>query len=179
MAVIQANNLMEDQSQLESGPLNSVKLGPHGTFVGLYDGHGGPETSRFINDVLFSNLKSTICMDCVLKHMAQKGLIQALGSKLLGSVEPILYIVHLPQLVSCKSTSMSFDVSSNLKVSRSIGDAYLKKSEFNQAPLLARFRLPEPFSKLILSASHQYPFTNSVPRINSSYLLSGWFMGPS
>ncbi|KAJ8533963.1 hypothetical protein K7X08_007287 [Anisodus acutangulus] len=58
MAVIQANNLMEDQSQLESGPLSSVKLGPHGAFVGVYDGHGGPETSRFINSALFSNLKA-------------------------------------------------------------------------------------------------------------------------
>lgn len=59
MAVIQANNLMEDQSQLESGPLSSVKLGPHGTFIGVYDGHGGPETSQFVNSALFSNLKST------------------------------------------------------------------------------------------------------------------------
>lgn len=58
MAVIQANNLMEDQSQLESGPLSSMKLGPQGTFVGVYDGHGGPETSRFINNSIFSNLKS-------------------------------------------------------------------------------------------------------------------------
>lgn len=58
MAVIQANNLMEDRSQLESGPLSSLKSGPHGTFIGVYDGHGGPETSRFINKTLFSNLKS-------------------------------------------------------------------------------------------------------------------------
>lgn len=58
MAVIQANGLLEDQSQLESGPLSNLDSGPHGTFVGVYDGHGGPETSRFINDSLFSNLKS-------------------------------------------------------------------------------------------------------------------------
>ncbi|GER28659.1 protein phosphatase 2C family protein, partial [Striga asiatica] len=83
MAVVQANGLMEDQSQLESGPLSFLESGPCGTFVGVYDGHGGPETSRF--------------------------------------------------------------------VSRSIGDAYLKKSEFNREPLLAKFRLNEPFSKPILS----------------------------
>lgn len=41
---------------------------------------------------------------------------------------------------------------SSLQVSRSIGDAYLKKAEFNRAPLLAKFRLPESFSTPILSA---------------------------
>lgn len=51
----------------------------------------------------------------------------------------------------------------SLQVSRSIGDAYLKKSEFNQAPLLARFRLPEPFPKPILSAEPSI----SVHRLSS------------
>lgn len=58
MAVIQANSLLEDQSQIESGPLSWLDSGPHGTFVGVYDGHGGPETSRFINKHLFNHLKS-------------------------------------------------------------------------------------------------------------------------
>ena len=60
MAVIQANNLMEDQSQLESGPISSLATSPHGTFVGIYDGHGGPEASRFVNDRLFKNIKSKL-----------------------------------------------------------------------------------------------------------------------
>lgn len=59
MAVIQANSLLEDQSQLESGPLSSSSSGPYGIFIGVYDGHGGPEASRFINDNLFCNLKCT------------------------------------------------------------------------------------------------------------------------
>lgn len=58
MAVIQANNVVEDQSQLESGALSMTNPGPLGTFVGVYDGHGGTEASRFVNDNLFSNLKS-------------------------------------------------------------------------------------------------------------------------
>ena len=58
MAVVQANSLLEDQSQLESGSLSSLDNGPIGTFVGVYDGHGGPETSRFINDHLFQHLRS-------------------------------------------------------------------------------------------------------------------------
>ncbi|KAF9598438.1 hypothetical protein IFM89_027871 [Coptis chinensis] len=57
MAVVQANNLLEDQSQIESGPLSSLDSGPQGTFVGIYDGHGGPETSRFANQNLFQYLK--------------------------------------------------------------------------------------------------------------------------
>ncbi|RWW33182.1 hypothetical protein GW17_00002132, partial [Ensete ventricosum] len=61
MAVAQANNLLEDGSQIESGPLSwsDEAPGPHGTFVGVYDGHGGPEASRYINERLFLNLKST------------------------------------------------------------------------------------------------------------------------
>ena len=58
MAVVQANNLLEDQSQIESGPLSTLDSGPYGTFVGIYDGHGGPETSRYVNDHLFQHLKS-------------------------------------------------------------------------------------------------------------------------
>ena len=63
MAVVQANNLLEDSSQIESGPLNletSRSSGNSccGTFVGVYDGHGGPETSRYIADHLFRHLKS-------------------------------------------------------------------------------------------------------------------------
>ena len=38
------------------------------------------------------------------------------------------------------------------QISRAIGDAYLKRAEFNREPLLARFRLPEPFNKPILKA---------------------------
>ncbi|CAN4083482.1 unnamed protein product [Withania somnifera] len=57
MGVVQANNLLEDQSQIESGSLSLLDSGPYGTFVGVYDGHGGPETSRYINDHLFQHLK--------------------------------------------------------------------------------------------------------------------------
>ncbi|CAN6300247.1 unnamed protein product [Urochloa humidicola] len=57
MAVVQANNLLEDHSQVESGPLSATEPGLHGTFVGVYDGHGGPETARYINDHLFNHLR--------------------------------------------------------------------------------------------------------------------------
>lgn len=58
MAVIQANSSLEDKSELQSGPLSSNHFGPQGTFIGVYDGHGGTEASQFVSDNLFSNLKS-------------------------------------------------------------------------------------------------------------------------
>ena len=50
IAVVQANSSLEDQAQ--------VFTSPYATFVGVYDGHGGPEASRFITNHLFSFLHS-------------------------------------------------------------------------------------------------------------------------
>lgn len=50
IAVVQANSSLEDQSQVFTSP--SV------TLVGVYDGHGGPEASRFVNKNLFPYLNS-------------------------------------------------------------------------------------------------------------------------
>lgn len=51
MANVQANNLMEDHCRVESSPTL-------GTFIGIFDGHGGPEVARFTADHLFTNLQS-------------------------------------------------------------------------------------------------------------------------
>ncbi|KAL1564526.1 [pyruvate dehydrogenase (acetyl-transferring)]-phosphatase [Salvia divinorum] len=48
IAVVQANSNLEDQSQ--------VYTSPSATYVGVYDGHGGPEASRFVNNHLFPHL---------------------------------------------------------------------------------------------------------------------------
>ncbi|MCL7036775.1 hypothetical protein MKW94_011559, partial [Papaver nudicaule] len=60
MAVVQANSMLEDQSRIESGSLSSCDSGPQGTFVGIYDGHAGPEAARYLNEHLFSNLKRLV-----------------------------------------------------------------------------------------------------------------------
>jgi len=39
-----------------------------------------------------------------------------------------------------------------VQISRSIGDVYLKKAEFNKEPLYAKFRLRETFKTPILSS---------------------------
>ncbi|KAK9077209.1 hypothetical protein SSX86_005545 [Deinandra increscens subsp. villosa] len=45
IAVVQANSNLEDQSQ--------VFTSPSATYIGVYDGHGGPEASRYLNSHLF------------------------------------------------------------------------------------------------------------------------------
>ncbi|KAL8227068.1 hypothetical protein R6Q57_016900 [Mikania cordata] len=216
MASIQANNLLEDQTQVKSGALSFSNLGPHGTFVGVYDGHGGPEASRFVNDRLFAYLKKfafedqemsanvikkaffatedeflalvreqwhicpqiasvgTCCLVGVicdgLVYVANAGDSRAVlgrGDRGVRGVSAIqLSTEHNASYASVRDELCSLHpddpkivvlkhnvwrVKGIIQVSRSIGDAYLKKSEFNREPLLAKFRLPEPFSKPVLN----------------------------
>ncbi|XP_042410749.1 probable protein phosphatase 2C 78 [Zingiber officinale] len=48
IAVVQANDSLEDQGQ--------VLASSSATYFGVFDGHGGPEASRFVNARLFSHL---------------------------------------------------------------------------------------------------------------------------
>ncbi|GER42352.1 phosphatase 2C family protein [Striga asiatica] len=243
MAVVQANNLLEDQSQLESGCLSLNDSGPYGTFVGIYDGHGGPETARFINEHLFQHLKSKypgkfsrICFallpqmlivtlkqeicyfavtpmlmevikkafqatedgffSIVSRQWPMKPQIAAVGSCCLVGIicGGTLYIANLGdsravlgRLVKATGEVLAVQLSAEhnasiesvrqelqslhpddphivvlkhnvwrvkglIQISRSIGDVYLKKAEFNREPLYQRFRLREPFKRPILSA---------------------------
>ena len=217
MAVVQANNLLEDQSQVESGCLGLHDSGPYGTFVGIYDGHGGPETSRFINDHLFQHLKRFTSeqqsmsvevirkafqatedgfLSVVTKQWPVKPQIAAVGSCCLVGVicSGTLYIANLGdsravlgRLVKATGEILSVQLSAEhnasiesvrqemqslhpddsqivvlkhnvwrvkgiIQISRSIGDVYLKKAEFNREPLYAKFRLREPIRRPILSA---------------------------
>ncbi|KAH1081967.1 hypothetical protein J1N35_021728 [Gossypium stocksii] len=217
MAVVQANNLLEDQSQIESGPLSTLESGPYGTFVGIYDGHGGPETSRYINDHLFQHLKrftteqQSMSVDVikkayqatedgffslVTKQWPMNPQIAAVGSCCLVGVvcNGTLYIANvgdsravLGRLVKATGEVLAIQLSSEhnvaiesvrqemhslhpddshivvlkhnvwrvkglIQISRSIGDVYLKKAEFNREPLYQKFRLRQPFRMPILSS---------------------------
>ncbi|KAF7033964.1 hypothetical protein CFC21_045026 [Triticum aestivum] len=214
MAVVQANQLLEDASQLEAGPLLAADA-PCATFVGVYDGHGGPETARFVADNLFHHLKKfateqqTVSADVIRRSYAAteegflnlvrkqwliKPQIASVGTCCLVGIinEGVLYIantgdsravlgrvergvkdVKAVQLSSEHNASFQevrdelrqmhpddprivvlkhnvWRVKGIIQVSRTIGDAYLKSSEFNREPLLARFRIPGPFHKPIL-----------------------------
>ncbi|XP_057983266.1 probable protein phosphatase 2C 48 isoform X2 [Malania oleifera] len=217
MAAVEANRVTEDQSQLESGPLSSIRSGPSGTFIGIYDGHGGPEASQFISDNLFNNLKKfasehkeisenvikkayskteedffTLVKDkwlslpaiastgsCCLVGIIYNGLLyvanvgdsrmvlgrvqrptqEAIAIQLstehslsIESVREELRSLHPndPQIVVYKHKV--WRVKGIIQISRSIGDAYLKRPEFNKEPLYTRFRLTEPFEKPILGS---------------------------
>ncbi|KAL6545277.1 putative protein phosphatase 2C 48 [Orobanche gracilis] len=217
MAVIQANNVLEDHSQLESGPMSSIEYGPQGTFVGIYDGHAGPEASRFINSRLFENIKRFTTDDremsadviknaylatdeeflslvkkqwearpeiasvgsCCLVGVVCNGLLYVANAGdsrvVLGKVEKGDKEIKAVQLSDEHNASFAsvreelhslhpddpdivvlkhnvWRVKGIIQVSRSIGDAYLKKTEFNRVPLLPKFRLTEPFEKPILLA---------------------------
>ncbi|XP_011027061.1 PREDICTED: probable protein phosphatase 2C 38 isoform X1 [Populus euphratica] len=222
MAVIQANNLLEDYSQLESGPMSSVDPGPQGTFVGVYDGHGGPEAARFVNERLFENIKTIHGAEFTSENNGMSA--DVINKAFLATEEEFLSLVknqwlHKPQIASVgacclvgvvcsgilyianagdsravlgrleraikeiKAVQLSYEhnasiesvreelhslhpddphivvlknkvwrVKGLIQISRSIGDAYLKRAEYNREPLLAKFRLPGPFNKPILKA---------------------------
>ncbi|KAG0462324.1 hypothetical protein HPP92_020800 [Vanilla planifolia] len=219
MAVVQANNQLEDGSQIEAGPLCSDVRpnSPFGTFVGVYDGHGGPETARYITEHLFQDLKKVVSdeqeisadviknafaatevgfLSLVRKQWTTKPQLASVGSCCLVGIvcNGLLYIANLGdsravlgrfdaskrgiaavQMTSDHNASNEsvrdelrllhphdsqivvmkhkvWRVKGVIQVSRSIGDAYLKDAEFNRDPLLAKFRLPQPFDKPILSA---------------------------
>nr|ACG32321.1 protein phosphatase 2C [Zea mays] len=220
MAVVQANQLLEDQSQVESGSLSLADPGPQGTFVGVYDGHGGPETSRFINDHLFNHLRRFATehkfmsadvirkafqateegfLSLVSKEWSLKPQIASVGSCCLVGVicAGTLYVANLGdsravlgRLVKATGEVVAMQLSSEhnacyeevrqelqsshpddphivvlkhnvwrvkglIQISRSIGDVYLKKPEYNREPLHSKFRLRETFQRPILSSEPQ------------------------
>ncbi|TVU41088.1 hypothetical protein EJB05_14582 [Eragrostis curvula] len=217
MAVVQANNLLEDHSQVESGPLSATEPDLQGTFVGVYDGHGGPETARYINDHLFNHLRSFAsehkCMsaDVIRKayRATEEGFISVVSSQwsirpqlaavgsccLVGVVcSGTLYVANLGdsravlgRLVKGTGEVLAMQLSAEhnasyeevrrelqashpddphvvvlkhnvwrvkgiIQITRSIGDVYLKKPEFNREPLHSKFRVPQSFTRPLLSS---------------------------
>lgn len=207
-AVVQANEVIEDYSQVETGR--------DATFVGVYDGHGGPDASRFICDHLFKNLmrlaqeNGTITEDTlrsafsateegfltlVRRSSGIKPTIAAVGScclvgviwrgtLLVGNVGDSRAVIGslgksnkivAEQLTRDHNASIEevrqelrslhpddshivvmkhgvWRIKGIIQVSRSIGDAYLKKPEFSLDPSFPRFHLAEPLRRPVLSA---------------------------
>ncbi|XP_078448470.1 putative protein phosphatase 2C 25 isoform X1 [Wolffia australiana] len=207
-AVVQANEPIEDQSQLEACP--------GATFVGIYDGHGGSEASRFVSDHLLPHLirlareeggvsEGVIrrafyeteegFMGVVRRARGMRPLIAAAGSCCLAGIiwKGTLYAANLGdsravvgrvgrsngivaeqlteehnagvdsvrrELVAAHPDDSHIVVLKHgvwrikgiIQVSRSIGDAYLKRGEFRMDPAYHRFRLPEPLRRPVISA---------------------------
>uniref|UniRef100_A0A0D6R541 protein-serine/threonine phosphatase n=1 Tax=Araucaria cunninghamii TaxID=56994 RepID=A0A0D6R541_ARACU len=208
MAVVQANTSMEDQSQ--------VITGPWGSFVGVYDGHGGPQASRYLSHHLFSRLEKFVLkegkMSTEVFRMAfsaieeeflhfvtrswegQPELVSTGSCCLVGVISNnMLYVASLgdsravlgsvnakrsikAERLSTEHNAAEEEVRKELKslhpddshivvfrngvwrvkgiiqVSRSIGDIYLKKPEFNRDPLFQHFGFPLKIRRPVLSA---------------------------
>ncbi|GJR02458.1 probable protein phosphatase 2C 63 [Tanacetum coccineum] len=237
IGVVQANSTLEDQGQ--------VMTSPHATFVGVYDGHGGFEASRFISNHLFPYLQKFAAENggvskdviqkafnatetdflhlvkeswldrpqivsvgsCCLVGVISNGTLfvanlgdsravlgrQVSGGKMTSSstvvaerlstdhnvgVEEVrneVKALHpddahivvytrgvwrlkgiIQVLVSCISVMLPYHlivaVFAADKVSRSIGDVYLKKPEFNRNPLFQQYASPIPLRRAVMSA---------------------------
>ncbi|KAJ4962620.1 hypothetical protein NE237_022559 [Protea cynaroides] len=211
IAVVQANSSLEDQSQ--------VFTSPFATYVGVYDGHGGPEASRFINNHLFPHLhnfateQGGLSADVIKKafdateeeflHLVKRSWparpqIASVGSCcLFGAISnDVLYVANLgdsravlgrkasegrrtPVVAERLSTDHNvaveevrkevealhpddshivvytrgvWRIKGIIQVSRSIGDMYLKKPEFNRDPLFHQFGSPVPLKRPVVTA---------------------------
>ncbi|KAG6418691.1 hypothetical protein SASPL_120895 [Salvia splendens] len=198
------NAVLEDKSQVETGR--------HATFVGVYDGHGGPEASRYISDHFFDDLirlarengamsedvlRSAFSeiengfLTLVRRAYAITPVLAPIGSCCLVGViwKRMLYVANLcdsravmgclnrsykivaEQLTrdhnACMEAVMKeltnlhpedshivvmklgvWRIMGVIRVSRSTGDAYLKRPEFALDPSFPRFPLPQPLQRL-------------------------------
>ncbi|KAL0428614.1 UNVERIFIED_CONTAM: putative protein phosphatase 2C 43 [Sesamum latifolium] len=187
-AVVQANQVLEDQSQVETGR--------QATFVGVYDGHGlARENGIMSEDILRNALSETEngFLTLVRRAYEIRPLIAAIGSCCLVGIiwKRTLYIANLgdsravigyldqskkiiaEQLTKDHNASMEevrkeikalhpedsqilvmkqgvWRIKGIIQVSRSIGDAYLKRPEFALDPSFPRFHLPEPIRQPVL-----------------------------
>ncbi|KAL3525627.1 hypothetical protein ACH5RR_013999 [Cinchona calisaya] len=214
IAVVQANSSLEDQAQ--------VFTSPSATYIGVYDGHGGPQASRFITNHLFPfiqkfSLEQGGLSEEVIKkafdateeeflHLVKRSWlsepqIASVGSCcLVGAIaNGVLYVANLGDsravlgkrviggAVSNSSTVVAERLSTDhnvgveevrkeiealhpddadivvnthgvwrikgiIQVSRSIGDVYLKKPEFNRDTMFHIFGYPVPLRRAVISA---------------------------
>ncbi|XP_003599394.3 probable protein phosphatase 2C 43 [Medicago truncatula] len=209
-AVVQANTTMEDQSQIEVASNNAL-------FLGIYDGHGGTQASRFICEHLFKNLlrfandnenditEATLrnavsateegFLDFAKMNYMHQPNLGYVGSCCLAGIiwKETLHVANLgdsrvvigtmvnkkiraEQLTrdhNCNDEAIreelramhpddpnvvindngSWRVKGFITVSRAIGDAYLKRSEFTLRESFPKLEIvPEPFTRGVLSA---------------------------
>ncbi|KAF6147577.1 hypothetical protein GIB67_035334 [Kingdonia uniflora] len=211
IAVVQANSSLEDQSQ--------VFTSPDATYIGVYDGHGGPEASRFITRHLFQHLHKLVLeegglsndvfkkafdyteqgfLSIVKRSWMERPQIACVGSCcLVGAIsDDMLYVANLGDSravlgrrgsdrkrnsVVAERLSTDHNVADEevrkevkalhpddshivvhtrgvwrikgiIQVSRSIGDVYLKKPDFNRDPLFLQFGNPIPLRRPVMTA---------------------------
>ncbi|KAA8537830.1 hypothetical protein F0562_027590 [Nyssa sinensis] len=212
MAVVQANTVLEDQSQ--------VLTSPSATFVGVFDGHGGPDASRFLSLHFLPHLHNLVSergglseevikkafddteeefLHLVKRLFPSRPQIASVGSCcLVGAIaNDMLYVANLgdsravlgrrvsdgKKSLAVVAERLSTDhnvaveevrkevealhpddshivvnyngvwrIKGIIQVSRSIGDMYLKKPEFNRGHLFPQFGFPIPLKRPVMTA---------------------------
>ncbi|GLT33601.1 hypothetical protein SLA2020_081730 [Shorea laevis] len=113
IAVVQANSRLEDQSQVFSTPF--------GTYVGVYDGHGGPEASRFVNKHLFPFMHQFAAEQGGLSVDVIKQAFSATEQEFLNLVKQALPV--RPQIASVGSCCLVGAISNDVLYVANLGDS--------------------------------------------------------
>ncbi|PSS02659.1 Protein like [Actinidia chinensis var. chinensis] len=113
IAVVQANSCLEDQSQ--------VFTSPSATYVGVYDGHGGPEASRFVNRHLFSYLHKFVMEQGGLSEDVLKNAFSATEEDFLNLVKKSLPVQ--PKIASVGSCCLVGAISRDVLYVANLGDS--------------------------------------------------------
>ncbi|KAJ4716181.1 Phosphatase 2C family protein [Melia azedarach] len=113
IAVVQANSNLEDQSQVFTSPC--------ATYVGVYDGHGGPEASRFVNKHLFPYLHKFALEQGGLSADVIKKAFHATEEDFLRLVKRALPI--RPQIASVGSCCLVGAISNDVLYVANLGDS--------------------------------------------------------
>ncbi|KAK6939695.1 PPM-type phosphatase-like domain [Dillenia turbinata] len=113
MAVVQANNCLEDQCQ--------VFTSPSATYVGVYDGHGGPDASRFLTSHLIPHLHKLASEEGVLSE-------NVIRRAFYNTEEEFLKIVKSswqsrPQIASVGSCCLVGVISNDMLYVANLGDS--------------------------------------------------------
>ncbi|XP_021887315.1 probable protein phosphatase 2C 63 [Carica papaya] len=131
IAVVQANSNLEDQSQ--------VFTTPSATYVGVYDGHGGPEASRFVNNHLFAYLNKFATEQGGLSADVIKRAFSATEEEFLHLVKRSLTM--RPRIASVGSCCLVGAISNDVLYIANLGDSRAvlgkKVSGDNKNPVVA------------------------------------------
>ncbi|XP_051146633.1 probable protein phosphatase 2C 63 [Andrographis paniculata] len=113
ISVVQANSVVEDQSK--------VLASPSATYVGVYDGHGGPEAARFVNQHLFPY---------ILKFSTEEGELSAevINKAFKATEEDFTHLVKKslpvkPQIASVGSCCLFGAISNGVLHVANLGDS--------------------------------------------------------